>query len=73
MRVEKFDDELVDALRALGFTIADDKETATIKGDVALTIIRPAHTEGFDLDIDLPNGRSLHARLSRAAILRAVD
>ena len=46
MRVEKFDDELIAALRALGFNVADDKETAEIETRSASFIQKGAKISG---------------------------
>jgi hypothetical protein len=72
MRVEKFDDELIDALRTLGFKLADDKETAEIETEVS--IIRPAEgRKALMLQIQLPNGAHLHFNISRTEITDLVE
>jgi hypothetical protein len=70
MRVLKFTDVEVKALRAAGFDIADDKESATCtSGEITIDVIRP-DTE-FSVDITLPSGRKLHCFARRRAILVA--
>jgi hypothetical protein len=67
MRVEKFDDELIAALRTLGCEIAADKETAEI--DVCISIKHPAHREDLSLEIQLPNRRHLRFDVTRKKII----
>jgi len=70
MRVEKFDDELIAALRALGFNVADDKETAEIETEIS--VIHPEGRKDFWLQVQLPHGH-LHLNISRAQIIDAVE
>jgi hypothetical protein len=56
MRVLKFDQQTIEALRALGFKIADDNE-AEINTHVTIGIIRPADMQmEFCLVLTLPTG-----------------
>ena len=68
MRCLQFDEEVIRALRALGFTVEDDKESASVEATIGL--IHPASDKCFWLSIDLPCGCSLHLReFTRADIL----
>ena len=57
MRCNKFDQELIAALKTFGFDI-EDENVATVE-DVKLTILWPADKSSMLLTIDLPNGGSL--------------
>src|SRR5262245_6057261 len=70
MRVEKFDDQLVAALRTLGFKVADDKETAEIEAEIS--IIHPAERKELLLQVTLPNGH-LVVNISHSEIINAVE
>jgi len=71
MRVEKFDDELIAALRTLGFEVADDKEMAEIEAQV--TIIRPKGSKDFWLEIQLKDYSHFHFNISRSEIMDLVE
>ena len=66
-RVLKFDDELITALRTLGFTVADDNETAEIETQVI--IIRPERSKDFWLQVQLKDYSHLHVNISRSEIM----
>jgi len=70
MRVLKFDQQELAALRALGFEIAADNESA--ETDARVGFIKPADT-GELLQIDLPGGETLACDLSRTYILQAAS
>ena len=70
----QFDAQAIEALEALGFTIADDRMAARIiMGDLDVTIIRPANISEleFQLTIILPNGAQLTCSARRRALLDA--
>jgi hypothetical protein len=77
MRCKKFDDETREALQALGFTISDDGEGATVSGDddrLAVEIVWPAYPRAyaddeFSLTIDLPSGKSLSFTPKRKTLI----
>jgi len=73
MRVEKFDDELIAALRVLGFKVADDKESAEI--DTEVSIMRPEGSKEFWLQVQFPNDvrHALRFNISRAEIMELVN
>jgi hypothetical protein len=72
MRVLKFDQKEVAALRAAGFDVADDKESASIAGEITIDVIHPHPPEHeFNLEIELPNGSILRCFARRRAILDA--
>ena len=71
MRVEKFDDELIAALRTLGFEVADDKEMAEIEAQV--TIMRPKGSKDFWLEIQLKDYSHFHFNISRSEIIDLVE
>jgi len=71
MRVLKFDQQELAALRALGFEIAADNESA--ETDARVGFIKPADTGELLLQIDLPGGETLACDLSRTYILQAAS
>jgi hypothetical protein len=72
MRVLKFDAQAREVLQALGFTIAADKQTAVLVGEVTIDIIRPVGTEfEFWLSLTLPDGAKLECGTSRHDLLKA--
>ena len=71
MRVLKFDDELITALRTLGFKVADDNETAEIQTQV--TIIRPERGKDFWLEIQLKDYSHFHFNIPRSEIMDLVE
>jgi hypothetical protein len=71
MRVSKFDKQEAAALRALRFTIDDDREVARITGETKVEVIRPSHNNVFELSVVLPNGSRLNCSMPRARLLDA--
>ena len=68
----RFDQQAIDALKALGFEIADDNESAKVAGETTVEIIRPANTQNeFWLSINLPNGTTLDLAARRPQLLNA--
>jgi hypothetical protein len=76
-RCMQFDAQDKAALRALDdtFTISADGETASITGEMEVTIVRPADDGGarFWLTIRLPGGEELDVRIARAQLLQQLD
>jgi len=74
----KFDDEVLQALQALGFSINSDRDIAHIyRGgdgdDLGVHIVSHSEVPGFMVSIVLPAGRDLSGFTTREAILAAVD
>jgi hypothetical protein len=65
------------ALRALddGFVISADGETATVAGEMEITLVRPADDGGarFWLKITFPNNETLDVRIRRSQLLQELD
>ena len=54
MRVDRFNDDEIAALKRAGFTIAEDSESANIEG-ASIGLIRRHDDPDFYLEITLPN------------------
>jgi hypothetical protein len=64
------------ALRALeDFAISSDGETATVAGEMEITVTRPVDDDGtrFLLTIRFPGGGTLDVRIARAQLLAQLD
>jgi hypothetical protein len=72
MRCNKFDQELMAALKTFGIDVEDDQEVATVE-DVRLNIIWPADKNSMLLTIGLPNGSSFDCYVERARIMAALE
>lgn len=73
MRCTVFDKEEIKWLERIGFTIADDQESAAFRHlDVQINIIMPYHSEFF-VTTELPNGYELCSFMSRGQLERAAD
>jgi hypothetical protein len=71
MRVEKLEDKEAAGLRAMGFTVDDEGEAATIKaeaGDLSISVMRPYKADQFYVEIELPNGSTLVCHAYRRAL-----
>jgi hypothetical protein len=71
MRVEKFDDQLIATLRALGFDIADDNESAEIEATVH--IVQPQGRKDFLLQVQLKDYTVLSVSIPRVKIMNLVE
>jgi hypothetical protein len=67
MRCQQLDKEVIRALRALDFEVADDSESASMKA--TLGVIHPADEHCLLMIIELPNEGNLTFRLSPKRIL----
>ena len=69
----QFDDRDKRALRKLDtdFVISDDGETATVAGEMEVTVVRPVDADGarFWLRLKFPGGETLDVRMARAQLL----
>jgi hypothetical protein len=73
MRCTAFDKDEIRWLKRIGFTIADDQESAAFRElDVQINIIMPYHSE-FLVTTELPNGYLLLSFMSRSRLERAAD
>jgi hypothetical protein len=63
-----FDRETIEALEALGFAIADDKESASVAGAMNIEIIQSAESKDFLVDITLPTGTKFHCKAHRLLV-----
>jgi len=70
MRVLKFDQQVIEALKALGLEIADDNESADVVGEMRIEICQPNQKQFF-LQINLPNGSSLNCDATPSQLLDA--
>jgi hypothetical protein len=70
----QFDTQDKAALRALddGFVISADGETASITGEMQITLVRPAN-DRFQLTLKFPSGEELDVRIARAQLLDQLD
>lgn len=82
MKVEKFDQSLINALRTLGFDIEKDAEAASLGSvskdeDIVINgarveIIQPAGSDKLLLVITAPNGTSFTCNVKGKQIIRDV-
>jgi len=74
MRVEKLEDKEVAGLRAMGFTVDDEGEAATITvGDLSISVMRPHRADDFSVYVELPNGSTLACHAYRRTIAQAAE
>ena len=74
MRVEKLEDKEVAGLRAMGFTVDDEGEAATITvGNLSINVMRPYKFDQFLVSVELPNGSTLVCQAYRRAITEASE
>ena len=68
MHLPKLEKQTIEALEALGFTIADNKESAEVADYIRIVATRPSDNPGGEvlLQITMPNGDKLNIRLERA-------
>ena len=64
MKVQKLDAQQAKLLRGKRFVIAEDDETATISGEMTVSIIRPAGSDEMWLTITLPDYSSVDGKLT---------
>jgi hypothetical protein len=73
MRCTVFDKDEIKWLKRIGFTIADNQESAAFRQlDIQIDIIMPYHSE-FIVVTELPNGFVLRSFMSRSQLERAAD
>jgi hypothetical protein len=72
-RVLTCDRQIIDALEEPGFAIADDKDSATVAGEMKIDIIQPAESKEFFLRITLPTGEKLDLGIRRRVLVDAVE
>jgi hypothetical protein len=72
-RVLTCDRQIIDALEEPGFAIADDKDSATVAGEMKIDIIQPAESKEFFLRITLLTGEKLDLGIRRRVLVDAVE
>ena len=69
-----FDNRDKAALRALDeFEISDDGETATVTGEMEVTVVRPEGGDQFWLKFKFASGEELDVRIRRTQLLEQLD
>ena len=71
MKCDKFHIKEVDVLQQLGFTVADDAESAEQSGDFKIEIIRPRGHEELLVTVIMANGKTLSFPTSPVALYLA--
>jgi hypothetical protein len=69
----KFDDLDKRAFAALDADFEISDETATVEGEMRITVIRPADSDQFWLTITFPGGELFDVRIARVQLLEQLD